>query len=82
MKKDSTIIASSLSLSKISKSSTRSQSSQPTSQRYSSPLEFSRPGSSGYRKRLASLARGNASKRGCGGRGRSLSAKSRQGFRK
>ena len=66
----------------LSRSSGRAKSSQPASQRYSSPLEFSCPGSSGYRKRSASPARGSFSKRGRGGRGVSPSSNSRRGFRK
>ena len=63
------MISSSLSLSKLSKSSGCSKPAQASNQQYSSPLEYSRPGSSGYRKRSASPARGFASKRGRGGRG-------------
>ena len=81
MKEDS-LIASSLSLLKISKSSNCLQSSHSSGQRYSSPMDFSRPGPSGGRKRSVSPARGNASKRGRGGSGRSPSARSRWGFRK
>ena len=81
MKEDSMIL-SSLSLSKLSKSSGHSKSAQSSSQQYSSPLEYSRPGSSGYRKRSASPTRSNSSKQGCGGRGLSPSANSCRGFRK
>ena len=77
MKEDS--ISSSLCLSKLSKSSGRSKPAQATNQRYLSPLEFSRPGLSGYRKRSASPAHGSSSKWGRGGRGMSL-ANSRRGF--
>ena len=83
LKEDSLI--SSLSLSKLSKSADCFKSVggcvQGSSQRYSSPLDFSRPGPSGYGKRSASPTRGNSSKRGHGGRGMSPS-KSCKGFRK
>ena len=55
MKEDS--ISSSLSLSKLSKSSGHSKSSQSSSQLYSSLLEYTHPGSFGYRKRSASPLR-------------------------
>ena len=45
--KEDALVSSSLSLSKLSRSSGRAKSSQPASQRYSSHLKFSRPGSSG-----------------------------------
>ena len=50
------------------------------SSRYSSPLEFSRPGPSGYGKRSASPAHGNGAKRGRGGRGVSPSPNACEGF--
>ena len=52
------------------------------SSRYTSPLEFSCPGPSGYRKRSASLVRGSGAKRGRCGRGVSPSPNSARSFRK
>ena len=75
------MISSSLSLSKLSKSAGRSKPAQASNMRYSS-LEFSYPGSSGYRKRSASPACGNASKRGRSSRGVSPSVNSLRGFHK
>ena len=79
--KEDSLGSSSLSLSKLSRSSGCAKSSQPSSQRYSSPLEFLLPGTSGYRKQPASPALGSFSKRGRGGRGVSPSNSCR-GFRK
>ena len=56
-------------ISSLSKGASRGRSGASGSDRYSSPLDFSRPGPSGYRKRSASPARGSYSKRGRRGRG-------------
>ena len=75
--KEDSLVSSPLSLSKLSRFSGRSKS-QPAGQRYSSPLEYARPGFSGSRKRSASPARGYYSKRGRGGRGVSPLVNSRR----
>ena len=72
----------SMSLSKLSKSAGRSKPAHAANQRYASPLDFSRPGSSGYRICSVSPARGSASKRDRDGRGVSPSTNSCKGFRK
>ena len=76
------LISSSASLSKMSKSSGHPKFVQSASRRYSSPLEYSQPGYSGYRKRAASPARGRSAKWFRGGRGGSPSVNSERGFRK
>ena len=79
-------ISSFLSLAKLAKSGSRGRSSAggaaqgAGSFRYSSPLEFSRPGPLGYGKRSASPACGSGAKRGRGGRGVSPSPNARKGF--
>ena len=75
MKEDS-LLSSTSSLAAISKASkSRSQSSSR------SPLDFPRPGTSGYRKRTASPS-GRAAKRGRGGRGKTPSSSKGKGFRR
>ena len=49
---------------------------------YYSPLEYPRPGSSGYRKQSTSPACGGDGKQGLGGRGVSPSPGARKDFRK
>ena len=79
--KEDSLLSSSASLSKMSKSG-HPKSEQSSSQWYSLPLEYWRPGPSGYRKRSGSPARGRSAKRFRGGRGKSPFANSQQGFRK
>ena len=57
--KEDSLISSTASLASISKAASRGRSGASGSGRYSSPLEFSRPGTSGYRKRSASPPRGS-----------------------
>ena len=80
MKKDS-LIASSVSLSNLSKAAGRGRPILSSSDRYLSPLEQPRLGPSGYRKRSASPARGSFAKRGHRGRGMTPSNRGK-GFRK
>ena len=80
MKEDS-LISSTASLASLSKAASRGRSGSSGSDRYSSPLDFSRAGSSGFRKRSASPARGLYAKRGCRGRGMTPSGKGK-GFQK
>ena len=68
MKEDS-MIASSVLLSNLFKAAACGRASSSGSDRYVSPLDQSRPGSSGYRKRVASPTRGSFTKRGRRGRG-------------
>ena len=83
--KEDSIISSSLSMSKIvdSRSSGKGKSSASSvgSSGYSSPLDYPRYGSSSG-KSSASPGRSGHRKHFRGGRGRSPSPKSRQGFRK
>ena len=81
MKEDS-LIALSVLLTNLSKTASRSRSSSSGSDRYVSPLDQSRPGPSGYCKRVASPARGSFSKRGRRGRGMTPPSGKGKGFRK
>ena len=81
MKEDS-LIASSVLLTNLSKTASRGRSSSSGNDRYVSPLDQSRPGPSGYRKRVASPARGSFSKRGRRGRGMTPPSGKGKGFRK
>ena len=81
MKEDS-LIASSVSLSNLSKAEGRGRSGSSSDHRYSSPLEQPCPGPSGYRKRSASPARGSFAKRGRRGRGMAPSSNRGKGFQK
>ena len=81
MKEDS-LISSSVSLSNLSKAASRGRSGSAGSDRYVSPLDQSRPGPSGYRKRAASPARGSFSKRGRLGRGMTSPSGKGKGFQK
>ena len=65
MKEDS-LISSSVSLSNLSKEASRGRSGLSGGDQCVSPLDQYRPGTSGYRKRVASPARGSFSKRGRG----------------
>ena len=80
MKEDS-LISSTASLASISKAASRGRSGASGSGRYSSPLDFSRPGTSGYRKRSASPPCGSY-KRARRGRGRTPSFNRGMGFRR
>ena len=77
--KEDSIISSTASL---SKAASRGRSGASGSDRYSSPLDFSRPGPSGYRKRSASPARWSSAKRGRRGRGMTPSSGRGKGFQK
>ena len=77
MKEDS-LISSTASL---SKAASRGRSVSSGSDRYSSPLDHSRIGTSGFRKRSALPVRGSFAKRGRRGRGMTPSGRGR-GFRK
>ena len=76
MKEDSWI-ASSVSLSNLSKAAARGRSGSSGGDRYVSSLDQSRPGPSSYRKRAASPARGSFAK--CGRRGRGMTPPSGKG---
>ena len=79
--KEDSLIASSVSLSNLSKAAGHGRTGSSSGDRYTSPLDQSRPGSSGYSKRSASPTRGSFAK--CGRRGRSMSPSNRgKGFRK
>ena len=87
--KEDSFITSSLPLAKLASAKSGGKGKPPSagsaqgagSSRYSSPLDYSRPGPSGYGKRSASPARGSSSKQSRGGRDVSpLGA--RKGFRK
>ena len=80
--KEDSLISSTASLASLSKSVSRGRGRSASSDRYASPLEHSRPGSSGYRKRSASPPRGFRSKRGRGGRGMAPSSGRGRGFRR
>ena len=73
--KEDLIILSTASLASLSRAASRGRSGASGSSRYSSPLDFSRPGPSGYRKRSASPSRGSANKR----RGRGMTPSSGRG---
>ena len=79
--KEDSLLSSSASLSKMSKFG-HQKSAHSSFKRYSSPLDYSRPGTSGYCKRSRSPIRGRSAKRARGGRGRSPLASSQRGFRK
>ena len=81
MKEDSLISSTAL-LASLSKSASRGRSHSSGSERYSSPLDHSRPGFSGYRKRSASPVRGLNAKRGRWGRGMTPSSGRGKGFRR
>ena len=81
MKEDS-LISSTASLASVSKSTSRGRARSSSAERYSSPLEHSRPGSSGYRKRSASPNLGFRAKRGHWGRGMTPSSGRGKGFRR
>ena len=80
--KEDVLLASSISLSNLSKAAGRGRSTSSSGDRYSSPLEQPRPGPSGYRKRSASPARGSFAKRGHRGRGITPSSNRGKRFQK
>ena len=79
MKEDS-LLSSTSSLVSISKAAGKSKP-QGGANRYSSPLDAPRPGTSGFRKRSSSPSR-RGSKRGRGGRGAAPSSSRGRGFRR
>ena len=79
---EDSLISSTASLASISKAASQGQSRASGSGRYTSPLDFSRPGPSGFRKRSASPSRGSAYKRGRKGRGMTPSSSRGKGFRR
>ena len=79
--KEDSLISSTASLASISKAASRGRSGASGSGGYASPLDFSRPSTSGYRKRSASPARGS-NKHARGGRGRTPSSNRGKGFRR
>ena len=79
--KEDSLISSTASLASISKAASRGRSGASGSGGSSSPLDFSRPSTSGYRKRSASPPRGG-NKRACRGRGRTPSSSRSKGFRR
>ena len=79
--KEDSLISSYVSLSNLSKAAGRGRTGSSSGVRYSSPLDQSRPGPSGYRKQSALPARGSFAKRGR--RGRVMPPSNRDtGFRK
>ena len=81
MKEDS-LISSTASLAFLSKAASRGRSGSSGANRYTSPLDHPRAGSSGYRKRTASPVRGFPLKHGRRGRGMTPSSGRSKGFRK
>ena len=80
--KEDSLIPSTASLASISKAASQGRSGASDSDRYTSPLDFSRPGPSGFRKRSASPSRGSSYKRGRKGRGMTPSSSRGKGFRR
>ena len=80
--KEDSLISSTASLASISQAASRGRSGASGSGRYTSPLDFSRPGPSGYQKRSASPPRGSAYKRGRKGRVMTPSSSRGKGFRR
>ena len=79
--KEDSLISSTASLASISKAASGGRSGASGSGGYASPLDFSRPSTSGYRKRSASPARGS-NKRVRRGKGRTPSSNRSKGFRR
>ena len=79
--KEDSLISSTASLASISKAASRGRSGASGSGGFASPLDFSRPSTSGYRKGSASPTRG-ANKRARRGRGRTPSSSRSKGFRR
>ena len=80
--KEDSLISSSVALSNLSKAADRGLAGSSSGARYTSPLEQSHPGPSGYRKRSASPASGSFAKCGRRGRGMSPSPNRGKGFQK
>ena len=80
--KEDSLIASSVSLTNLSKAAGCGCPNSSRGDRYTSFLEQSRPGTSGYRKQSASPAHGPFAKRGLRGRGMSPSSNKGKGFQK
>ena len=80
--KEGSLISSTASLASLSKVTSRERYGSSGSDRYSSPLDFSRAGLSGYRKRSASPARGCFAKHGRRGRCMTPSSGKGRGFQK
>ena len=80
--KEDSIISSTASLASLSRAASRGRSGASGSECYLSPLDYSRPGPSGYRKRSASPARGAFNKCGRKGRGMTPSSSRGKGFRR
>ena len=80
--KEDSLIASSVSLSNLSKAAGRGRPTSSGGDSYSSPLEQPCPSPSGYRKRSASPARGSFAERGRRGRGMTPSSNRGKGFQK
>ena len=80
--KEDSLISSTASLASISKAVSRGRPGASGSGCYSSPLDFFRPGPSGYRKRSASPSRSSANKRERKGRGMTPSSGRGKGFRR
>ena len=78
--KEDSLLSSTSSLASISKAAIKSKS-QGGSNKYTSPLDAPRPGTSGFRKRSSSPYR-RGSKRGRGGRGAAPSSSRGRGFRR
>ena len=79
---EDSIISFTVSLVSLSKAASRGRSVASGSSRYLSPLDFLRPGHSGYRKRSSSPVRGLSAKRGRRGRGMNPSSGRGKGFQK
>ena len=79
--KEDSLISSTASLASISKATSSGRPGASGSGKYASPLDFSRPSTSGYRKRSASPARGS-NKRARRGRGMTPSSNQGKGFRR
>ena len=75
--KEDSITSSTASLASLSRAASRGRSRASGSSRYSSPLDFSRPGPSGYRKCSVSPFRGSTHK--CGRKGRGMLPSSGRG---
>ena len=80
--KEDSLISSTASLASLSKVASRGRSGPSGSGGSSSPLDFSSPSTSGYRKRSASPRRGDNNIRTRRGRGRTPSSNRSRGFRR
>ena len=80
--KEDSIISSTASLASLSRAASRGHSGASGSDRYASPLDYSRLGPSGYRKRSASPVCGGFNMSGLKGRGMTPSSSRGKGFRR